>query len=64
MPVSMEAGLTNDKTGVIRGAVTSVTDIADKFNYTEKDVLRSLMYWESRQLLALDAGAARYPHCS
>lgn len=30
---------------------TSVTDIADKFNYTEKDVLRSLMYWESRQLL-------------
>ncbi len=32
---------------------TSVTDIADKFNYTEKDVLRSLTYWESRQLLAL-----------
>lgn len=23
---------------------TSVTDIADKFNYTEKDVLRALMY--------------------
>lgn len=37
---------------------TSVTDIADKFNYTEKDVLRSLMYWESRQLLALDFDAA------
>lgn len=37
---------------------TSVTDIADKFNYTEKDVLRSLTYWESRQLLALDYDAA------
>lgn len=37
---------------------TSVTDIADKFNYTEKDVLRALMYWESRQLLALDYDAA------
>ena len=37
---------------------TSVADIADKFNYTEKDVLRELMYWESRQLLALDFDAA------
>ena len=37
---------------------TSVADIADKFNYTEKDVLRALMYWESRQLLALDFDAA------
>lgn len=37
---------------------TSVTDIADKFNYTEKDVLRSLTYWESRQLLALDFDAS------
>lgn len=37
---------------------TSITDIADKFNYTEKDVLRALMYWESRQLLALDYDAA------
>lgn len=37
---------------------TSVTDIADKFNYTEKDVLRALMYWESRQLLALDFDAS------
>ena len=36
---------------------TSVTDIADKFNYTEKDVLRSLMYWESKGLLALDYDA-------
>lgn len=37
---------------------TSVTDIADKFNYTEKDVLRALMYWESRQLLSLEYDAA------
>jgi DnaD/phage-associated family protein len=37
---------------------TSVSEIADKFNYTEKDVLRALMYWESRQLLALDFDAA------
>ena len=37
---------------------TSVADIADKFNYTEKDVLRSLMYWESRQLLSLEFDAA------
>ncbi len=37
---------------------TSVADIADKFNYTEKDVLRALMYWESKQLLALDFDAA------
>ena len=36
---------------------TSVTDIADKFNYTEKDVLRSLMYWESKGLIALDYDA-------
>ncbi len=37
---------------------TSVTDIADKFNYTEKDVLRALMYWESKQLLSLDYDAS------
>lgn len=36
---------------------TSVSDIADKFNYTEKDVRRALMYWESRKLLSLDFDA-------
>lgn len=36
---------------------TSVSDIADKFNYTEKDVLRALMYWEARMLLSLDFDA-------
>lgn len=33
---------------------TSVADIADKFNHTEKDVLRALRYWEKQQLLDLD----------
>lgn len=37
---------------------TSVSDIADKFNYTEKDVERALRYWEERQLLALDYDAS------
>lgn len=33
---------------------TSIGDIADKFNYTEKDVVRALKYWEKNQLLVLD----------
>ncbi len=33
---------------------TSVSDIADKFNHTEKEVLRALKYWEKQQLLSLD----------
>ncbi|MCM1268812.1 MAG: DnaD domain protein [Bacteroidales bacterium] len=33
---------------------TSISDIADKFNYTEKDVLRALKYWEKQRLLTLD----------
>lgn len=32
----------------------SVSDIADKFNHTEKDVLRALRYWEKQKLLSLD----------
>lgn len=36
---------------------TSVADIADKFNYTEKDVQRALMYWESKGLLSLEYDA-------
>lgn len=34
-------------------AVT-VSSIADKFNHTEKEVIRALKYWEKRKLLALD----------
>lgn len=33
---------------------TSMSDIADKFNHTEKDVLRALKYWQKKQLLDLD----------
>ncbi len=33
---------------------TDVTDMADKFNYTEKEILRSLKYWEKKQLLSLE----------
>jgi len=33
---------------------TSISAIADKFNYTEKDVLRALKYWEKNRLLTLD----------
>lgn len=32
----------------------SISDIADKFNHTEKDVLRALRYWEKCHVLALE----------
>lgn len=36
------------------GLCTSVSDIADQFNHTEKDVVRALKYWEKNRLLALE----------
>ena len=33
---------------------TSISDMADQFNHTEKEVLRSLRYWERLGLLSLD----------
>lgn len=33
---------------------TSISDIVDKFNHTENDVIRALTYWEKRDLLRLD----------
>ncbi len=33
---------------------TSVSDIADKFNHTEKDVVRALKYWERLKLISLN----------
>lgn len=33
---------------------TSVSEIADKFNHTEKDVMRALKYWEKTKLLSLE----------
>lgn len=33
---------------------TDISEIADLFNYTEKDVLRALRYWEKKHLLSFD----------
>ncbi len=33
---------------------TSIADIADKFNHTEKDVIRALTFWEKSEVLTLD----------
>ena len=38
---------------------TSISDMADLFNYTEKDVLRALKYWEKKKLLALVYDASK-----
>lgn len=32
----------------------SISDMADKFNHTEKEVIRSLQYWERLQLLSIE----------
>lgn len=36
------------------GRATSISDIADQFNHTEKDVIRAIKYWERMKLLELD----------
>ncbi|MDE5910028.1 MAG: DnaD domain protein [Lachnospiraceae bacterium] len=41
------------------GLPTSVSDIADQFNHTEKDVIRALRYWEKNHLLALEYDSAK-----
>ena len=38
---------------------TSISDIADKFNHTEKDVMRALKYWEKNHLLSLEYDDAK-----
>lgn len=40
---------------------TSVSDLADKFNHTEREIIRSLKYWEKKQLLTLDYDAQGIP---
>lgn len=35
------------------GSPFSIGDIADRFNYTEKDVLRALKYWDKKKLISL-----------
>lgn len=37
---------------------TSISDMADMFNHTEKDVVRALSYWEKHRLLSLDYDSA------
>lgn len=32
----------------------SLSDIADKFNHTEKDIMRALKYWEKNRILSLE----------
>ncbi len=36
------------------GKTTSIPDMADQFNHTERDVVRSLQYWERRGLIVLE----------
>lgn len=36
------------------GRPTNISDIADKFNHTEKDVCRALRYWEKKGIISLD----------
>ena len=36
------------------GLTTSISDMADQFNHTEKDVVRALKYWEKNHLLSLE----------
>lgn len=36
------------------GGSTCISDIADRFNHTEREVLRSLRYWEKRGILTLE----------
>lgn len=33
---------------------TDITEIADQFNHTEKDIIRALVYWEKLHLLSID----------
>lgn len=35
------------------GSPFTVSDIADRFNYTEKDVLRALKYWDKKKVVSL-----------
>lgn len=45
------------------GRDTCISDIADQFNHTEKDVLRAISYWEKKHLLEVSYNEAGEP-CS
>lgn len=36
------------------GKPFTISNIADEFNYTEKEVTRSLLYWEEKQVISLE----------
>lgn len=38
---------------------TGISDMADKFNHTEKDIMRALKYWEKQRLIALEYNDAK-----
>lgn len=38
----------------MNGTVTSVSDMADRFNYTESDICRAIKYWAKKHLLSID----------
>ena len=38
---------------------TGISDMADKFNHTEKDIMRALKYWEKQHLIALEYNEAK-----
>ena len=40
------------------GRSTSIPDMADQFNHTEREVIRSLRYWENRGLIELEYSSA------
>ena len=39
----------------------SLSDIADKLNLTEKDVIRALKYWDKQKVLAVNFASANEP---
>lgn len=39
--------------------MTDISDMADRFNHTEKDILRALKYWEKKGLIELEYDAAK-----
>ena len=41
---------------MLAGRSTTISEMADRFNHTEKDVLRALLYWEKNGLLSLEYG--------
>ncbi len=43
------------------GRPTSIAEMADRFNHTEKEVLRSLRYWEKKGLLKLQCDSSNNP---